>query len=104
MEPWKLAAIAAIVVGFIGFGMFSSSSSNKFPVGNTAGGSGVVPTPGPPAAFAKYMGGTLPNWPTVTQWVNTPAPVNLATLKGKPVLVEVFRIECSHCQEAAPFL
>ena len=38
------------------------------------------------------------------QWVNTPSPVNLSSLKGKPVFLEVFRTQCSHCNEAAPFL
>ncbi|BCM91113.1 protein DipZ [Abditibacteriota bacterium] len=106
MEPWKIAVIAALGFGIIGFGKVVNTPPGPVdPISNTAVNPvGVQPTPGPPANFAKYMGATLPAWPTVTQWANTPGPVNLGSLKGKMVLLEVFRIECSHCQEAAPFL
>ncbi len=107
MEPWKLAVIAALGVSIIGFGIISNkggADTFNYPSPGPTTPAGVLPTPGPPKAFAKYVGTTLPAWPNVNQWANTPAPPNLASFKGKPVLLEVFRIECSHCQEAAPYM
>lgn len=102
MEPWKLAVIAALVVGTVGFGIVSNGG-NANPLLPTPTPAPAPPL-GPPSIFKKYMGTTLPTYPGIKQWANTPGPVNIASLKGKPVLLEVFRIECSHCQEAAPFL
>lgn len=104
MEPWKLGVIALLVAGAIGYGMFTNSPAN-IPVGPsnlTIGSGGAVPLPVPTPS--KYNGKTLPDWPNLKQWINTPAPVHLPALKGKPVLLEVFRVECSHCQDAAPYL
>jgi len=100
MEPWKIAAIAALGASIVGYGVFANSSTNSNIM------AGTLPTPAPTtvATTSKYIGKTLPAWTGMTQWVNTPAPVNLSALRGKPVLLEVFRTTCSHCQEAAPFL
>ena len=100
MEPWKIAAIAALGASIIGYGVFSNSSTNR----DIIAGSTPTPAPSSVAAPPKYIGKTLPLWPSMTQWVNTPAPVNLPSLRGKPVLLEVFRTECPHCNDAAPFL
>ena len=35
-------------------------------------------------------------------WTNTPQPVWLGGLKGHVTVIEFFRINCSHCQDAAP--
>lgn len=104
MEKWKLAAIAALLCAFAGYGVFANSKANTAIV---SGGTGTPTAPTPaftPPKPSKYDGTTLPAWPSIKQWINTPAPVNLNSWKGKPVLVEVFRTECSHCQQAAPFL
>ena len=95
MEPWKIALIGALGAGMIGYGVYA----NKTPTGDLQ-----PPAPGGTPKPIKYVGTTLPAWPTITQWMNTPAPVSLGALKGKTVLFEVFRTECSHCQAAAPFL
>lgn len=100
MEPWKIGAIVAIVAGFIGFSVFTKGGQGGILPGPTV----AAPTPGPSVTYTKYFGKSIPSLTTMTQWANTPAPVDLATLKGKPTLVEVFRVECSHCQEAAPYL
>ncbi len=99
MEPWKLAVIAALGAGIIGYGVFANSNANRTLINRPPG---VQPTTR--AAPSKYIGKTIPAWPSMKQWMNAPKPVNLASLKGKPVFLEVFRIECSHCQEAAPAL
>ena len=36
------------------------------------------------------------------QWTNTPAPIWLGGLRGNVTVIEFFRINCSHCQDAAP--
>ncbi len=35
-------------------------------------------------------------------WTNTREPIWLGGLQGKVTVIEFFRINCSHCQEAAP--
>ena len=97
MEKWKLAAIAALLCSFAGYGVFANSSANQA-IGTGAPLPAVTPTPSP------WIGKTLPAWPSIKQWVGTPAPPNLNALRGKPVLLEVFRTECPHCRDAAPVL
>ena len=87
--------IAALGAGLIGYGVHANSTPKV-----DLNPSGPAPSPTP----AKYIGTTLPAWPSITQWANTSAPPSLVGLIGKPVLLEVFRTECSHCQQAAPFL
>ena len=58
---------------------------------------------------AGFIGQTLgsaklPEWKNVAPWQNTKTPITLGSMKGKPALIEFFRIKCSHCQDAAPFL
>ena len=101
MEPWKLAVIAALGAGIVGYGVFANSSANHTLLNKPPG---VRPTLGASSAPSKFIGKTLPAWPTMKQWMNSSSPPNLALLKGKPVLLEVFRIECNHCVEAAPVL
>ncbi len=95
MEPWKLAIIGVLGAGMLGYGMYANST----PKVNLA-----PPMPGAAPVPVQYVGKALPAWPSVTQWMNTSAPPSLNGLKGKTVLLEVFRTECSHCQAAAPFL
>jgi thiol-disulfide isomerase/thioredoxin len=59
----------------------------------------------PPNATAHLIGKPLPSWNfPATAWTNTSKPVSLESLRGSVTLVEVFRINCSHCQQAAPFM
>jgi thiol-disulfide isomerase/thioredoxin len=37
-------------------------------------------------------------------WLNTPAPVHLADLRGKVVLLEMWTFECINCQHTIPTL
>jgi thiol-disulfide isomerase/thioredoxin len=102
MEKWKLAAIAALLLSFAGYGVFANSSANRaLGTGNIAGVSPPLFTPPLPS---QHDGKAFPAWTSITKWTNAPAPVELGDFKGQPTLVEVFRIECPHCQDAAPFL
>jgi thiol-disulfide isomerase/thioredoxin len=90
MEKWKIAVIAALLLSLIGFGIYQDnppSAGSPVPSG----------TPKP----LSYLGKTLPPWNFKT-WSGQPVP--LASLLGKPALIEIFRIECPHCQDAAPFM
>ncbi len=37
-------------------------------------------------------------------WINTPAPIHLADLRGKVVLLEMWTFECINCQHTLPYL
>jgi len=91
MEKWKLAVIAALLCSFAGFGWFSQS---KTP---------VTPTVFTPPAPSKYDGQTVPSLASIKTWANTKTPVDFSTYRGHPILFEVFRTQCPHCQDAAPF-
>lgn len=104
MEKWKIAAIAALLLSFIGYGVFANSSANRALVSDAPNPAGGQPTAFTAPAPSPYDGTAFPVWTGVKQWMNTSAPPSLNTLKGKPVLVEVFRIECKHCNDAAPFV
>lgn len=109
MEPWKIGVILALVVGLGGYGLLQQKQDTAEPLPVVSAGQ----TPAPAAEdnkAARFIGQTLgnsdiPSWKgRVGPWQNTKAPIKVADLKGKPALVEFFRINCSHCQEAAPFL
>ena len=103
MEKWKIAAIAALLLSFVGYGAFSNSRANQtlvsgapLPVAQQV--SFTAPAP------SRYDGMPFPGWSGIKQWMNATTPPTLNAFKGHPTLVEVFRIECPHCQDAAPFL
>ncbi len=37
-------------------------------------------------------------------WINTPAPIHLANLRGKVILLEMWTFECINCQHTLPYL
>ena len=62
----------------------------------------VVAAPEPDAT-QNLMGKKLPGWIIPQKyWMNTPDALWLGGLKGEVTVVEFFRINCSHCQDAAP--
>lgn len=104
MELWKIGVIAAIFVSVLGIGLYNQNLQTQTPTPTPAPNQ---PTPTPIAA--RFLGVSLgspalPSWDNITQWTNTPAPVKLDSLKGQVALIEVFRINCGHCSDAAPFL
>jgi thiol-disulfide isomerase/thioredoxin len=94
MEKWKIAVIAALLLSLVGFGAYQQNQQNQPP---TPG-----PTPSQTPVPSPYLGKVLPAW-NFSTW-NTQKPVSLSSLKGKTTLLEIFRIECSHCRDAAPFM
>ncbi len=99
MEKWKIATIAALLLALLGFGIWQQGQdqqrANPKVASGTSGSASETP------ASSIYLGKTLPAWNFKT-W-NT-KPVALSSLSGKFAMVEIFRIECSHCRDAAPFL
>jgi thiol-disulfide isomerase/thioredoxin len=93
MEKWKIAVIATLLISLLGFGMYQQKTEDGPSV--TQGTPAGTPLPSP------YDGKVLPTWNFKT-WSGQ--PVSLESLRGKPVLVEIFRIQCPHCQDAAPFM
>lgn len=104
MEKWKIAVIA-LLLGVLGGYGFMQNRSPSAAQDATNGANGAMPTPVPTAVVAKFIGQTLPSWDfPASQWANTPKPIAPADLQGHVTLVEFWRSECPHCQEAAPFL
>ena len=112
MEKWKLGIIGLLLLALVGYGV-----SQQNPQGNAATSDATVPASIGTAAgkppeenkAAVFIGQTLgnpqlPEWSNLGPWQNTKKPIALGSLKGKPSLIEFFRINCSHCQEAAPFM
>lgn len=51
----------------------------------------------------SWQGKPLPLWKFGRRfWTNTPRPIWLGGLRGRVTVVEVLRINCVHCQNAAP--
>lgn len=56
-----------------------------------------------PDAAQNLLGKPFGGWVIPQKyWMNTPEPVWLGGLRGDVTVVEFFRINCSHCQDAAP--
>ena len=113
MEKWKIGVIAVLLLSLLGYGISQQSTkSADATIADTLAGTPAAP--GATAApeenkGARFIGRELgseklPEWTSVGPWQNTKQPVTANSLKGKPALIEFFRIKCSHCQEAAPFL
>ncbi len=109
MEKWKWGVVAVLFASVFGYGSWQALSEQK-----TA--NALVAAPGePPTAeplmkletapeYENLVGKPLPAWNIPTAfWTNGKA-VSPASLKGQISLVEIFRIKCSHCQEAAPHM
>jgi peroxiredoxin len=93
MEKWKIAVIAALLLSLVGFGIYQQNEAERPP--QTQGTPAGTPKP------SSFIGQPLPAWNFKT-WNGK--PVSFESLRGKVSLVEIFRIECPHCQDAAPFM
>ncbi len=116
MEKWKIGIIAVLLLGLVGYGISQqqpkesvadlTANSATGATDNLAVGTQKPPSENKAAMFLgqKLGGDKIPVWTKVGPWENAKQPVALDSLTGGPALVEFFRIKCSHCQEAAPFL
>jgi thiol-disulfide isomerase/thioredoxin len=103
MEKWKIAVIVMLLAALCGYGFFQQ---NKPIPPETPPTDPHQPTPPPPnQKLLKFKGQVPPSWDIAAQyWINTPRPISLADLKGHVTLLEFWRMECSHCQDAAPHI
>jgi len=132
MDKWKISAIIGLFAMLLGYGAYQAQTQNAPPPEVTAGvktpqaqvpqaqapqahtshvhapaASVKAPSPGAPpvAKQPTFVGKELPAWNIpASLWSNSKAPVTSADVKGSVTLVEIFRIECSHCQQAAPIM
>lgn len=101
MEKWKIAAIALLLGVLGGYGFMQNRPSGAQQDIQPAL---ATPEPVPTAVVAKFIGKTLPAWDfPAAQWANTPQPITPVALQGRVTIVEFWRSECPHCQDAAPF-
>lgn len=63
----------------------------------------AVEKPTVPDATQNLMGKKLDGWVVPQKyWTNTPQPIWLGGLQDQITVIEFFRINCPHCQDAAP--
>ncbi|HTP00857.1 MAG TPA: redoxin domain-containing protein [Anaerolineales bacterium] len=61
------------------------------------------------ASSVKYPSGSLPDLGPAPElnnrtWINTPAPIHIADLRGKVVGIEMWTFDCINCQHVMPYL
>jgi thiol-disulfide isomerase/thioredoxin len=99
MEKWKLVFMIFLLGGVAGYGFYQQTATSQLP--------DVQPTPLPPKDPAKssLLGKPAPAWNIpANSWMNTQRPISLQDVKGHITILEFFRIECPHCEEAVPFM
>lgn len=101
MGIWKIVAIVALLGVLLGYGIYE----NKPPAPIVGGPNQPLPTGPAPADNTKaWIGKPAIAWNIAPNyWMNTGGKaLQLKDTLGKVTLVEFFRIDCPHCQEAAP--
>jgi thiol-disulfide isomerase/thioredoxin len=102
MEKWKILVIIFLLGSLAGLGVVQSRMANA-PV--TPPPANSQPPKEQTLSVMQLMGKPAPEWNIpLSNWVNTKKPLDLQDVKGSMTLLEFFRIECSHCQEAVPFM
>ena len=104
MEKWKIIAITALLALLPIYGYLQSNSGTaaRTPGATTQPTAGGTPAP-PPRISTLWVGKNAPGWNIApADWANTPKPLKLEDFRGQVLLLEFWRAECGHCQEAAP--
>lgn len=102
MDKWKIVVIVLLLGALGGYGWMQQNAAQTPPTPEQS-----TPPKAPPVNIKlnALKGQAPPAWNIAAPlWANTPAPISLASLKGSVAIVEFWRIGCSHCEEAAPFL
>lgn len=98
MEKWKVGVILALFASVLGYGSWQAREESAQSLNAPLMTLETAP------AYQKFEGKPLPAWNIpATYWTNGKA-VSPAELKGHVALVEIFRINCSHCQATAPHM
>ena len=115
METWKGAAIGAMLLAIVGYGAVQNGATQRPP------GPPESPAQGPDAAqggeqrppqipgtspdVAAWIGKEPVRWSFPKEsWANSARPLRPEDLKGKVTLLEFWRTQCSHCEDAVPFM
>jgi peroxiredoxin len=105
MEKWKIAVIVALLAALPAYSYFADPSTRNPetpPSDEKASDKELMP---PPAHLQAWWGEKPPafSFPQ-SLWANTDKPIKIEELRGKVVLLELWRANCKHCQEAAPMV
>ena len=104
MEKWKIIAIAALLAALPIYGYLQSNTRTTVVAPGATPAVAGTPTPAPRIS-TLWVGKKAPGWDiAATNWANTPTPPKIEDLRGQVVLLEFWRAECAHCQEAAPYI
>ena len=106
MDKWKTVVIVALLGALGSYGWYQQNAEQNpsSPDPSTPGATQAPPAPAN-EKLNRLKGQAPPAWNIAAPlWINTPSPISLDSLKGSVAIVEFWRIGCSHCEEAAPFL
>ena len=96
MEKWKILVIIGLLAALPVYGYLQNKQATAPPT------AAATPTPPP---VTEMVGQPAPAWSIPAEhWANTAKPIRLEDVTGSVTLLEFWRAECSHCQEAAPFI
>lgn len=109
METWKGAAIGAMLLAIVGYGAVQNRATEPAPPSandaSNPSNASALPAPTLDPAVAAWIGKEPLPWSFPKEaWANTPRPLTPGDLKGKVTLIEFWRTQCSHCEEAVPFM
>lgn len=105
MEKWKIAVIVALLAALPVYGYFQNAPQTPASGPTEQATSGQPVAPDPPAPLRAWWGKASPTWNFGKDlWFNSDKPISQADFKGKVVLLEMWRAECSHCQHSIPFV
>ena len=113
MDKWKIGVSILLVVGLGFYGFYQNnppSAANSSETNGNGDNKSNTDSKNPPPAPPDVQKDALLNKPAIDwniapeYWVNTPHPITLKDLKGSVTLLEFWRANCIHCQEAAPFM
>jgi thiol-disulfide isomerase/thioredoxin len=103
MEKWKIGVVLALLIGLAGVGLMQNQPPTP-----------ATPTPTETSDVAgqqlspqlQKVVGTQPlPWSIPqNQWVNAPKPISPEDIKGSVTVIEFWRMGCSHCRDAVPFM
>lgn len=105
METWKGAAIGAMLLAIVGYGAVQNRAPQPQSQGDSRDAAVAAPTATPDPLLTPWIGKEPLKWSVPkASWANTPRPLTPADLKGRVTLMEFWRIGCSHCEDAVPFM
>jgi thiol-disulfide isomerase/thioredoxin len=106
METWKLAVIVFLLGALGGYGAYQSQVSKLPPPPTEAELKQAQAQQKKSLPVYSFLNQPVPQWKVAdkAQWVNTARPLSSDDFKGHVTLLEFFRIDCSHCRDAVPFM